>query len=62
MVEGHDDVTGEPLIHRQDDTKEALEKRMAAYHENTEPILEYYRQRNVLVTLDATAPIKEVSV
>ena len=31
-VEGKDDVTGEPLIHRKDDTREALESRMGAFH------------------------------
>ena len=60
-VDGLDDVTGEPLIHRKDDTKQALDKRMKAYHENTMPILDYYNDRGVLLTLDATAPINEVS-
>ncbi len=31
-VEGKDDLTGEPLMQRKDDTKEALEKRMSSYH------------------------------
>ena len=56
-----DDITGEPLIHRKDDTREALESRMNSYKKMTVPILEYYKQRNVLATLNATAPIKEVS-
>lgn len=60
-VEGKDDITGEPLMHRKDDTAEALKKRMASYHSQTAPILDYYRQRNVLHTLNATAPIKEVT-
>ena len=60
-VEGKDDVTGEDLMHRKDDTKEALEKRMGAYHSQTAPILDYYRSRNVLHTLNATAPIKDVA-
>lgn len=32
-VEGKDDITGEDLMHRKDDTEEALKKRMASYHE-----------------------------
>ena len=60
-VEGKDDVTGEPLIHRKDDTAEALQKRMASYHSQTAPILDYYRQRNVLFKLNATASIQQVS-
>jgi len=41
-VEGKDDITGEPLIQRKDDNAEVLRKRMAAYHGQTAPILEYY--------------------
>ena len=42
-VEGKDDVTGEDLMHRKDDTREALTKRMVSYHTQTAPILDYYR-------------------
>ena len=41
-VEGKDDVTGEPLIHRPDDNLEALQNRMQAYHSKTAPILDFY--------------------
>ena len=60
-VEGKDDVTGEDLIHRKDDTREALTKRMASYHSQTVPILDYYKNRNTLRTLNATAPMKDVA-
>ena len=59
-VEGKDDVTGEDLMHRKDDTREALVKRMGSYHKSTSPILEYYKTRGVLRTLNATAPIADV--
>lgn len=49
-----DDVTGEPLIRRSDDTAEALNKRLAAYHAQTKPLSKYYSQRNVLVVVDAS--------
>merc|ERR1719252_129804 len=39
-----DDATGEPLMQRPDDTKEALPKRLEAYHGETEPILKHYRK------------------
>ena len=42
-VADKDDVTGEPLIHRKDDTREALESRMKSYHKMTVPILDYYK-------------------
>lgn len=59
-VEGIDDVTGEPLMQRKDDTREALEKRMGSYNKATLPILDYYKSRGTLRTLNATAPINDV--
>jgi len=52
-VEGVDDLTGEPLMHRPDDTREALVTRMTAYHTQTAPILEYYKSQSKLNTVNA---------
>lgn len=41
-----DDITGEPLILRTDDQEETVRKRLAVYHEQTEPLVEYYKQLN----------------
>jgi adenylate kinase len=41
-VEGKDDQTGEPLIQRDDDKEETVRKRLAVYHDQTEPLIEYY--------------------
>ena len=41
-VPGHDDVTGEPLIQRPDDNEETLKKRIANYHAQTKPLVNYY--------------------
>ena len=41
-VEGKDDATGEDLIQRDDDKEETVRKRLAVYHEQTEPLIEYY--------------------
>ena len=60
-VEGKDDVTGEPLMHRKDDTREALNSRMGQYHSVTTPVLDYYRNRNVLSTLNASGKIDQVA-
>ena len=40
--EGKDDVTGEPLIQRDDDKEETVRQRLKVYHEQTEPLIEYY--------------------
>jgi adenylate kinase len=40
--EGKDDETGEPLIQRDDDKEETVRQRLVVYHEQTEPLIEYY--------------------
>jgi adenylate kinase len=40
--EGKDDETGEPLIQREDDQEDTVRQRLAVYHEQTEPLIEYY--------------------
>lgn len=42
---GVDDVTGEPLIQRPDDTAETVRKRLQLYHEQTKPLVDFYRER-----------------
>jgi len=41
--EGKDDVTGEPLIQRDDDKEETVRKRLEVYHNQTEPLIDYYK-------------------
>jgi len=41
-AEGKDDVTGEPLIQRDDDKEETVRKRLQVYDEQTRPLVEYY--------------------
>ncbi len=41
-VEGKDDVTGEPLIQRDDDKEETVRKRLSVYHSQTQPLIAYY--------------------
>ena len=60
-AEGKDDITGEPLMQRKDDTIEALAKRMESYNTSTQPILDFYRGQGKLFTLNATAPINTVA-
>ncbi len=53
-VEGKDDVTGEPLIQRDDDKEETVKKRLDVYHSQTKPLVEYYSKW--AATGDAKAP------
>jgi adenylate kinase len=39
---GRDDATGEPLVQRDDDKEETVRKRLAVYHAQTRPLVEYY--------------------
>ncbi len=42
QVEGKDDITGEPLIQREDDREETVRRRLEVYHSQTEPLIDYY--------------------
>jgi adenylate kinase len=51
---GKDDVTGEELIQRQDDSEATVQNRLEVYHRQTEPLVEYYSRWSA--TGDAAAP------
>ncbi|KLO15345.1 adenylate kinase 1 [Schizopora paradoxa] len=48
-----DDVTGEPLIQRSDDNVETLRKRLASYHKQTAPVVDFYRAKGIWKPIDA---------
>lgn len=48
-----DDVTGQPLMRRSDDTAESLKKRLESYHRQTKPLCDYYSGKGLLATVDA---------
>ncbi len=52
-VEGRCDVCGGKLVAREDDTEEALATRLREYHAKTDPILELFRRKEFVVTVDA---------
>ncbi|XP_040273066.1 GTP:AMP phosphotransferase AK3, mitochondrial [Bufo bufo] len=53
-VSGIDDLTGEPLVQRDDDKPETVTKRLNAYEALTKPVLEYYKNKGVLETFSGT--------
>jgi len=59
-VEGIDDVTGEPLVHRSDDHVETLKSRIDVYNQKTAPIANYYQQKNLLKTINAMQNINKI--
>lgn len=48
-VAGVDDFTGEPLVQRKDDNAETLKARLSAFHSQTTPVIEHYRNKVVLL-------------
>ena len=57
-VAGRRDVCGSTLVTREDDTEEALAVRLREYHEKTNPVLDIFRRKEYVVTVDAR-PDKE---
>jgi len=55
-----DDITGEPLTRRSDDTQETLEARLKTYHNQTTPLIDFYRERNIHRSIDATQKVNDV--
>ncbi|MDN5455198.1 MAG: adenylate kinase, partial [Pseudomonas sp.] len=43
-VEGKDDVTGEDLVQRKDDTEETVRHRLSVYHSQTKPLVDFYQK------------------
>lgn len=56
-----DDATGEPLVRRSDDTEAALVKRLASFHRQTAPVMEYYSRQGVVAAIDGTRAIDKVT-
>lgn len=59
-VEGHCDNDGVELVQRKDDTREVAQARFDTYFHETAPLIDYYKQRGVLVSIDANGTIDEV--
>ncbi len=54
------DVCGEKLILREDDKAETVKKRLEVYHEQTQPLIDYYAKKDALLTVDGTQDINVV--
>ena len=59
-VEGICDRCGSELILRDDDKPETVKKRLAVYHEQTQPLIDYYNDKKVLVEVDGTKDMNDV--
>lgn len=59
-VEGKCDRCGSDIVLRDDDKPETVQKRLSVYHEQTQPLIEYYQKQGILKTVDGTVPMEEV--
>lgn len=56
-----DDVTGEPLIQREDDKEHVVRERLAVYHQQTEPLIEWYQNQPVeFISVPAEGSVQDV--
>lgn len=55
------DICGEALEQREDDTPEAIKKRLALYHQVTKPLIDYYRVQNKLVAFNGEDTIDNIA-
>ena len=59
-VEGKCDKCGEELIVRDDDKPETVLSRLEVYHNQTQPLIDYYNKQGILKTVDGTVEMKDV--
>ena len=60
-VEGICDKCGGNLIQREDDKAEVIKRRLEVYAEQTEPIISFYRNEGLLITIPASGPVTEIT-
>ena len=71
LIDGQDDVTGEPLIQRDDDKEETIINRLKVYHSQTKPLVEYYSEVNFggdpsstpkYISIDGVGSVEEIQM
>ena len=58
--EGICDACGKDLVLRDDDKPETVQKRLDVYHEQTQPLIDYYKKQGILHSVDGTQPMEDV--
>lgn len=59
-AEGICDRCGNPVVLRDDDKPETVKKRLEVYHEQTQPLIDYYKKQDILRTVNGVQPMEEV--
>lgn len=58
---GRCDACGGSLVQREDDREQTVRHRLLVYHRQTQPLVEFYQERGLLVTVEGAGPIESVS-
>jgi adenylate kinase len=61
VVKWIDDIDGSQLYQREDDQPETVRHRIDVYKEQTAPLIDYYRQKGILVEIDGSQDIEDVT-
>lgn len=59
-TEGVCDRCGKELVQRDDDKEETVKNRLSVYHDQTQPLIDFYTAKGVLKSVDGTLPMDEV--
>ena len=59
-TEGKCDHCGSELVLREDDKPETVQKRLGVYHDQTQPLIDYYKNQGILKSVDGTQPMEAV--
>ncbi len=59
-VEGKCDTCGADLIIRDDDKPETVKNRLSVYHEQTQPLIDYYTKKGIIKEVDGTVDMNDV--
>ncbi len=59
-VEGICDKCGNEVVLRDDDKPETVQKRLSVYHEQTQPLIDYYTNQGILKSVNGTRPMEDV--
>ena len=59
-VEGICDRCGQPVVLRDDDKPETVQKRLTVYHEQTQPLIDYYKNQGILREVDGSVDMEDV--
>lgn len=60
-IEGLDDITSEKLTIRKDDQKDTVLKRLEIYHSTTKPLIDFYKYKNMVKSIDGSNDIKTIN-